>query len=118
MDFEEIIKAFFAAANRRDLKAMDDLFSEEIEFYFPRTQPLIGKERVLRFFTILFRQYPQLTFHVHMTITEANKGAVHWTNKGANRRGDAYKNEGVTILRLKNNRICFLSDFFKDTGKF
>ncbi|MBW2096214.1 MAG: nuclear transport factor 2 family protein [Deltaproteobacteria bacterium] len=118
MDIEEIIKAFFEATNKRDLKAMDDLFSDGVEFSFPKTQPLIGKERVLRFFAILFRQYPHLTFQVHMTITETDRAAVHWTNKGANRRGEAYENEGVTILRLENSKICFLSDFFKDTGKF
>jgi len=53
LDIEEIITAFFDAANRHHLEAMDDLFSE-----------------------------------------------------------------GVTILRLKKSKICFISDFFKETGKF
>lgn len=118
MDLDSIIQTFFDAANRRDLETMEKLFSERVEFSFPKTQPLIGKDRVLRFFTILFRQYPQLTFHVHLTITQANNAAVHWTNEGTNRKGDTYENEGVTIMRLENGKIRFLSDFFKDTGKF
>ncbi len=118
MDLRRSIKVFFDAANRHDLHEMEDLFTESAEFYFPKTQPLVGKKRVLRFFGILFRQYPELTFHVLMTITERDKAAVHWTNKGANRKGAAYENEGVTILRFENGKISFISDFFKDTGKF
>jgi ketosteroid isomerase-like protein len=53
-----------------------------------------------------------------MAITEQERAAVHWTNKGADRKGGVYENEGVTILRFENGKICFISDFFKDTGKF
>ncbi len=35
-----------------------------------------------------------------------------------NRRKESYKNEGVTILEMEDDRIRFISDFFKDTEKF
>jgi ketosteroid isomerase-like protein len=118
MDPEKTIKVFFDTANRHDLHEMEGLFTETAEFFFPKTQPLMGKKRVLRFFGILFRQYPELTFRVLMTIIEKDRAAVHWTNKGANRKGDAYENEGVTILQFENGKISYISDFFKDTDKF
>jgi ketosteroid isomerase-like protein len=67
---------------------------------------------------ILFRQYPDLVFTVHRTIVQGNRGAVHWSNRGKNRRGEPYENEGVTLMEFEEGKISYISDFFEDTGKF
>jgi len=115
---EKIISTFFEVFNNRDLDAMGNLLDSSAQFYFPKTQPLIGKERILRFLKILFRQYPELSFTVERVIIQGNQAAVHWTNHGRNRRREPYENEGVTILEFEKGRIKFISDFFKDTDKF
>ena len=46
------------------------------------------------------------------------RAAVHWRNRGEDRDGHPYANEGVTWLRFDRGRIVFLSDFFKDTERF
>ena len=86
--------------------------------YFPKTQPLLGKQRISRFFKVLFRQYPELSFEVLRTIAQGSKAAVHWKNRGISRRQEPYENEGVTILEMEGNKIRFITDFFKDTEKF
>ena len=113
-----ILDRFFDSVNKRDLERMGDLFTEETEFFFPKTQPLVGKERILRFFKILFRHYPELSFQIQRTIIEGQRAAVHWTNSGVNRKGESYENEGVTVFKEEGGRIAFMSDFFKDTEKF
>jgi ketosteroid isomerase-like protein len=118
MPLEDSIHEFFDLVNRRDLDKMGNLLSPDAEFYFPKTQPLIGKERVLRFFGILFRQYPRLAFEIHRTIHQDNRSAVHWKNRGVNRKSEPYQNEGVTLLEWEAGKIRFISDFFKDTEKF
>jgi uncharacterized protein (TIGR02246 family) len=112
------IIVFFKALNTRDLEKMGNLLNSDAEFYFPKTQPLIGKDRILRFFNILFRQYPELSFEIQSVIHQGNKAAVHWTNRGISRRKEPYQNEGATILVFKGDKISFISDFFKDTEKF
>ncbi len=97
---------------------MRDLLSQDAEFYFPKTQPLIGRERILKFLNILFKQYPELTFKIQRIILQGDQAAVHWTNRGMNRRKEPYQNEGVTILEMQDGKISFISDFFKDTEKF
>ena len=112
------LETFFDSVNRRDLARMGDLFTERTEFYFPKTQPLMGKDQILRFFKILFRQYPELSFQKQNTIIEGHKAAVHWTNRGVNRKGEPYENEGVTVFEGDGDQIVFMSDFFKNTEKF
>ena len=51
-------------------------------------------------------------------IQQDERAAVHWTNQGMNRRREPYENEGVTILEMKNGKISYISDFFKNTEKF
>ena len=118
MQQKESLTGFFESMNRRNLEEMGNLLTEESVFYFPKAQPLIGKDRILKFFKVLFRQYPVLTFDIQRTIIQENQAAIHWTNKGHNRKELPYANEGVTIIEMDNARIRFMSDFFKDTEKF
>jgi len=118
MTDNKTIALFFDLLNRRDLDKMGAMMTEDVVFLFPKTQPLQGPERIARFFNILFRRYPELSFAVKRTIVEKDWAAVHWTNRGVSRKKEPYENEGVTLLESDQGKIRFISDFFKDTGKF
>ena len=118
MTGEDFIIHFFDLINKRDMDAFESILQEEAEFYFPKTQPLLGKSRIRRFFQILFRQFPELEFQVLKTIIQDSWMAVHWKNKGKNRKDESYENEGVTLLEIAGGKIIYISDFFKDTEKF
>ena len=117
MPDKQLFNKFFEVLNLRDTKEMRDVLGPDAEFYFPKTRPLIGRDRILKFLNILFRQYPKLTFKVQRIILQGDQAAVHWTNRGENRRKEPYQNEGVTILKMQDGKISFISDFFKDTEK-
>ena len=40
---------FFQILNERDLEEADTLLDPRAEFYFPKTNPIIGKERIIKF---------------------------------------------------------------------
>lgn len=109
---------FFEAVNQRNLAKMGGLLHPEAVFYFPKTRPLLGRDRIVQFFNVLFRQYPELSFDVQRVIRQSNQVAVHWVNRGVNRKQEPYRNEGVTILETEGGSIQFMSDFFKDTEQF
>lgn len=118
MPEDQTFLKFFQVLNERDLDEADKLLVPQTEFYFPKTQPMVGKDRILKFLKIFFRQFPELTFTVIRVIHQGDQAAVHWTNRGINRRKELYENEGVTILETKEDKIVFISDFFKDTEKW
>jgi len=118
MKLEETVIQFFHIVNERDLEKLGDLLDEEAEFYFPKTQPLLGKQRILRFFKFLYRRYPELVFQVRNRIVQGEAAAVHWSNQGVKKGGEHYENEGVTLLETKGQKIVFISDFFKNTEMF
>jgi len=118
MSHDRLIVRFFNLVNKRDMNRFKELLTENAEFYFPKTRPLLGKDQIIRFFNILFRQYPELGFKIHRKIIQGQMAAVHWTNHGVSRRGEPYENEGVTILEIEEDKIRLISDFFKDTEKF
>jgi ketosteroid isomerase-like protein len=118
MPADQTFIKFFQVLNERDLDEADTLLDSRTEFFFPKTKPIIGKDRILKFLNIFFRQYPELIFTVVRVIHQGDQAAVHWTNRGTNRRKEPYENEGVTILEIKNGKIVFISDFFKDTEKW
>ena len=118
MSVQVLIREFFEILNKRNLEKIQDLLGADAALYFPKTQPLIGTSRILKFLNILFRQYPQLTFEIQRVIVDGNQVAIHWINQGTNRHDLPYDNEGVTLMELRNGKIIFISDFFKDTEKF
>ena len=118
MSVAQSVSEFFDIINKRDLSKLEEALTENARFYFPKTQPLLGKNRIVRFFKILFRQYPELAFKIRRQIVQGPLAAIHWTNYGVNKKQEPYENEGVTILEIKGDKIRFISDFFKDTGKF
>jgi len=109
---------FFESLSAQNPGQMANFLKEDARFFFPKTQPLIGKERILKFFKILFRQYPELSFTVEQIIAQQDKVAVHWRNRGINRKNEPYENEGVTLFFFEDGLVSLMSDFFKDTGKF
>ena len=118
MKLDNTVTQFFDIINKRDLEILEDLLDDKAEFYFPKTQALIGKKRILRFFKILYRRYPELAFQIKRTIIQGEAAAVHWSNQGVKKGGEHYANEGMTLLEIKSQKIVFISDFFKDTEKF
>ncbi len=118
MNIDKTVSCFFELVNERDLEKIEGLLTENSEFYFPKIKPMMGKNRIIRFFKILFHKFPQLEFRSHRTIIQESKAAVHWSNQGMSRQKEPYENEGVTILEMEKGRIRFISDFFKDTEKF
>ena len=117
MAAEKIISDFFTCFNSRDLERMRPMLAENAEFYFPKTQPLLGPDRVLKFLHILFRQYPELVFTVHRTIVQGNRGAVHWTNRGKNRRGEPYENEGHDPAGIRGRKDPLYKRLLQRHGK-
>ena len=114
----QLIHKFFDVFDHRDLVKMGGVLTADAELFFPKTQPLVGEERIFKFLKILFRQFPELTFEIQRVILQGKWAAVHWTNKGMNRHKKPYQNEGVTLLEIQDDKIKFISDFFKDTGEF
>ena len=117
LDDKSIVR-FFDCMSRHKESQLENLLSDSAEFHFPKTQPLLGKDRILKFFKVLWRQYPELTFQIQRMIFQEKMAAVHWTNRGMNRKGTPYENEGVTLLEIRDNKIFYISDFFKDTSLF
>lgn len=114
----QFIRHFFDVVNRQDLDSLGEILTKDAAFYFPKTQPLLGRKHIIRFFSILFRRYPELSFTILRTIVQGRHAAVHWNNRGRSRKNELYENEGVTILEGRKEGICFISDFFKDTQRF
>ncbi len=118
MSEDQTFLKFFQILNERDLNEANNLLASRAELFFPKTKPIIGKERILKFLNVFFRSYPELIFTVRKVIHQKNQAAVHWTNRGISRREEPYENEGVTILEMEDGKIVYISDFFKDTEKW
>ena len=102
--------------NKKELENLNRFLSPVVIFYFPGTKPLSGPQKVIQLFKMIFRKYPNLTFRIKDIIAEKNRVAVSWVNSGTDVNGDPYQNEGVTLFRIEQGYITYISDYFKNTS--
>ena len=115
---EKSIYLFYSHISKADFEMLEKILDENCVLLFPKSHSIISKTQVIRFFKILRYQYPALDFIVEQAIIGDGSAAVHWKNVGRKRDGNSYENEGVTILKELDNKIIFISDFFKNTENF
>jgi len=118
MPAEAMIIRFFEKMSDKDLRALESALAEDAVFRFPKTEDLRGRERILKFFRLLFRSYPELRFEVRSILVDGDRAAARWTNRGRTRKGEPYANEGVTWMEWRDGKLSFISDFFKNTEIF
>jgi ketosteroid isomerase-like protein len=115
---EDMAKRVFACMNSRDFESLKPDLSDAVVFDFPGLQPVEGPRRVVVFLNALMRKYKGLTFKISDIIIDEqeNKACVVWTNFGEHLTGEDYQNSGITLIKFGEDKIFFLSDYFKDTS--
>ena len=116
MNKKELVALIFEAMNTRNFSNMEQYISDNIQLDFPGIDLAVGKKRVLLVLNIILRKYSELKFNVSDILLENNKAVAIWTNQGLARTGESYSNTGLTLVEFENEKIKFLSDYFKDTS--
>lgn len=106
----------FEAMNARNLSLVEPYLAEHAVFDFPGAGCIAGRKRILLFLKALFRKYPRLTFTVEDIFSEGERACAVWSNEGEDSKGSPYKNHGITLVRIQEGHIIFISDYFKDTS--
>ncbi|MDD3722867.1 MAG: nuclear transport factor 2 family protein [Lutibacter sp.] len=114
--YKSIIISFYDAMSNRDFEKLASFLQEDAVFEFPGAKICIGEKRVLLLLTMLTRKYTVLNFSVSECIVEDESVCAIWTNSGISTAGEDYSNSGVTVFRFRDDKIIFLSDYFKDTS--
>jgi len=115
---EDMAKRVFACMNSKDFESLKPVLSETIVFDFPGLKPVEGPRRVVVLLNALVRKYKGLTFNISDIVIDEqeNKACVVWTNFGEHLSGEDYQNRGITLIEFWEDKISFLSDYFKDTS--
>ena len=108
--------AIFDAMNTKNMALLEPYLNEDVRFDFPGTAQVVGKKRVLIFLKVLLRKYPDIVFQIHDVITDNDKACIFWTNSARLETSQPYLNSGLTLVHCVDNRITFISDYFKDTS--
>ena len=112
----ELAQSVFKAMNTRDFTIFENNITNDVAFDFPGAGRIEGNKRVIIFLKALLRKYKHLTFHVNEVIASDSKACVIWTNEGENIEGISYENRGITLFYFSEDKISFISDYFKDTS--
>lgn len=112
----QLAAKLFEAMNIRDFSDLEIHITDDVALDFPGNGVVSGMKKVLLFLKVLLRKYPTLKFTVSEIIATENRACAVWTNKGTDTTGAPYQNSGMTLIRFQNDKICFISDYFKDTS--
>ena len=65
----------------------------------------------------IFSRFETLQFEALDFIQDGEKLCVLWKNDGRLKTGEAFCNEGATVLHIRNGAIGYVSDYFKHDPK-
>jgi steroid delta-isomerase-like uncharacterized protein len=117
-DVKAVARSYFdELTNRRDVDAVDRLFTEDIAFHDPAIVPdgeARGLAEVRRFFSVFFAAFPDVHFAVDDLLAEDDRVAVRFTWTGTHRAEflglhltDKHVSvPGIDIFHIRDGRIA------------
>ncbi len=114
--YKILVRGFFEAMNSREIEKMRDKVCEEVCLDFPGLKLVEGKRKVLVFINTLLRKYKKLNFEILEILVDGDRACAIWNNSGITLEDKDYTNNGLTYFRFTNDKIEFISDYFKDTS--
>jgi ketosteroid isomerase-like protein len=109
-------QAIFEAMNTKNTAVLEPFLADDVRFDFPGTDQVAGKKRVLVFLKALLRKNPDIFFVVQDVIAADDAACIVWKNSARLESDQPYRNSGITFVRCRDDRIIFISDYFKDTS--
>lgn len=109
----DLAKLFLNILGSGNLSSLKDIFSEDIRIEYPGLRAVTGSGKVVLLLKRIFSQFETLRFEALDFIQEGERLCVTWKNDGRLKTGDAFRNEGATVLHIKNGAIDYVSDYFK-----
>jgi ketosteroid isomerase-like protein len=113
----ELAKLFLNVLGSDDLSSLRDLFSEDVRIEYPGLRAVTGRGKVVLLLKKIFSRFETLRFEALDFIQDGEKLCVTWKNDGQLKTGEAFCNEGATVLHIRNGTIGYVSDYFKHDRK-
>lgn len=113
----EISKFIFEAMSENKPADLLPYFDTNVKFNFPGIGTITGNRMVARIIGMILKRYNYLKFYVDKIVKENDTYCVFWHNKGELKQDKSiYENVGMTLIEFENDKVRFLSDYFKDTS--
>jgi predicted SnoaL-like aldol condensation-catalyzing enzyme len=105
MSLEEnkaIVRKVVEALNKRDLAVLDELMASD---YVDHTNQLRGRENVKQFYTMAFKDFPDLYKTIEDIIAGGDKVWVRFKNTATDPTGKKIELASVNIFRIVNGKV-------------
>ena len=112
--------AFMKDLNSKNIEKIVKWFETDSTVWIPPAGPVKTQRKIGVYFRAIFQKYKDLNWEVLevFDVTESRFFIIS-KSKGIFRNDASYVNHLVTDIRFDDNeKIIFLSDFFKDTSCF
>jgi ketosteroid isomerase-like protein len=108
-----LAKRFLDILSGENLSPLRELFCEDVRFEYPGLGAITGRSKTVLLLKKIMSRFEALRFQAVDFVQDGEKLCVLWTNEGRLKAGEAFRNEGVTILHIRNGTISYVSDYFK-----
>jgi ketosteroid isomerase-like protein len=96
-----------------NLSPLRELFCEDVRFEYPGLGAITGRGKTVLLLKKIMSRFEALRFQAVDFVQDGEKLCVLWTNEGRFKAGAAFRNEGVTVLHIRDGAISYVSDYFK-----
>lgn len=109
----DLANRFLAILGSGNLSPLRALFCEDVRFEYPGIGAITGRGKAVVLLKRIMSRFESLQFEATDFVEQDDKLCVIWKNDGWLKTGEAFHNEGVTVLNIRDGSISFVSDYFK-----
>jgi hypothetical protein len=105
---------------KRDTSLVLKWFADNGVLWMPPSEPIEGARRVAAMFRVIFRMYAEIHWKVTDVYPVSDVRFIYMTDSwGTIGKSTPYRNSIMSIIEFNaENKITYLSDYFKDTAIF
>jgi ketosteroid isomerase-like protein len=114
-----VVRSFFQALRDKSLEGIDAIFTEDVVYRVPHApeglpREIIGKATVRKMLAGAFAAFTgtNITDECHAVTDDPNLIFAQWTLDNPLNTGRRYINDGVSIFRLRDGRICGYLEYY------
>jgi uncharacterized protein (TIGR02246 family) len=116
------VRKGFATIKKGELDAFLTVFSDDAVVIYPSKGTMNGKAAIREFYRHFLRTFPKIEVDVSDVCVEnlfdligTNSISTHFKILTTNRKGIAFEQEGMQLIRTRRGKLTLLHYFFFDT---
>ena len=111
----QVVENYWRVECTRDVDATVACYEPTAELVVPGLGRLVGHAQIRRFYQESVDRFPALAVEIASVLEDGDRGAFEWRSVFHDRAGDAFRSNGVNVVRVAGDKLREVHVYYDPT---